>query len=101
MALCSMAVQHKYGHVAWLSLSLFIYLYQRFFVFSPDHYNPFFDSSSSLASDLDTPVQIKQVISGTGSGQKGVWFMLSRLVICVMTASVCIARFYLDELECE
>lgn len=31
-----------------------------------DHYNPFFDSNSSLASDLDTAAQIETFITGTG-----------------------------------
>lgn len=39
------------------------------FVFPPDHYSPFFDSSPSLASDLDTSAQIETIITGTTVGE--------------------------------
>lgn len=42
-----------------------VHLYQQYFSFSLDHYYPFFDSSSSLASDLDTAAQIDTFITGT------------------------------------
>lgn len=42
-----------------------VHLYQQYFCFSLDHYYPFFDSSSSLASDLDTAAQIETFITGT------------------------------------
>lgn len=35
------------------------------FFFCPDHYTPCFDSSSSLASDLDTAAQTQTFITGT------------------------------------
>lgn len=40
-------------------------LSRSIFVFSLDHYNPFFDSSSSLVSDVDTAAQIETFITGT------------------------------------
>lgn len=42
-----------------------VHLYKQTVCLSPDHYNPFFDSNSSLASDLDTAAQIETFITGT------------------------------------
>ncbi|XP_056301142.1 phosphatidylinositol binding clathrin assembly protein a isoform X11 [Pseudoliparis swirei] len=44
------------------------HLYQQAFCLSPDHYNPFFDSNSSLASDLDSAVPIETFITDSFCG---------------------------------